>query len=90
MILFKVSAFYFLKLLIQFIIRGNNTFGMGVWYGTVVWDGIFVPYYIPNHRTVPGFTVCLNKARFPRASGLHEYEINDCLASCNVYITVYC
>ena len=58
MILFKGSAFYFLRLLIQFIIRGNNTFGMGVWYGTVVWDGIFVPYYIPNHRTIPGFTVC--------------------------------
>ena len=58
MILFKGSAFYFLKLLIQFIIRGNNTFGMGVWYGTVVWDGIFVPYYISNHRTIPGFTVC--------------------------------
>ena len=58
-ILFKGSAFYFLRLLIQFIIRGNNTFGMGVWYVTVVWDGIFVPYYIPNHRTIPGFTVCL-------------------------------
>ena len=58
MIVFKGSAFYFLRLLIQFIIRGNNTFGMGVWYGTVVWDGIFVPYYIPNHRTIPGFTVC--------------------------------
>ena len=58
MILFKGSAFYFLRPLIQFIIRGNNTFGMGVWYGTVVWDGIFVPYYIPNHRTIPGFTVC--------------------------------
>ena len=35
MILFKGSAFYFLRLLIQFIIRGNNIFGMGglVWYG---------------------------------------------------------
>ena len=54
-----LTAFYFLRLLIQFIIRGNNTFGMGVWYGTVVWYGIFVPYYIPNHRTIPGFTVCL-------------------------------
>ena len=61
MILFKGSAFYFLRLLIQFIIRGNNTFGMGVWYGTVVWDGIFVPYYIPNHRTIPGFTICPGK-----------------------------
>ena len=37
-----LTAFYFLRLLIQFIIRGNNTFGMGVWYGTVVWYGIFV------------------------------------------------
>ena len=53
-----LTAFDFLRLLIQFIIRGNNTFGMGVWYGTVVWYGIFVPYYIPNHRTIPGFTVC--------------------------------
>ena len=53
-----LTAFDFLRLLIQFIIRGNNTFGMDVWYGTVVWYGIFVPYYIPNHRTIPGFTVC--------------------------------
>ena len=58
-----LTAFYFLRLLIQFIIRGNNTFGMGVWYGTVVWYGIFVPYYIPNHHTIPGFTVCLTKRR---------------------------
>ena len=36
MIVFKGSAFYFLRLLIQFIIRGNNTFGMGVWYGSVL------------------------------------------------------
>ena len=47
----------FLRLLIQFIVQGINTFGMGVWYGTVVWYGIFVPYYIPNQRTIPGFTV---------------------------------
>ena len=50
-----LTAFYFLRLLIQFIIRGNNTFGMGLWYGTVVWYGIFVPYHIPYHRTIPGF-----------------------------------
>ena len=49
-----LTAFYFLRLLIQFVIRGNNTFGMGVSYGTVVWYGIFVPYHIPNHRTIPG------------------------------------
>ena len=53
-----LTAFYFLRLLIQFIIRGNNTFDMGVWYGTMVWYGIFVPYRIPNRRTIPGFTVC--------------------------------
>ena len=53
-----LTAFYFLKLLIQFIMRGNNTFGKGVWYGTVVWYGIFVPYHIPNHHTIPSFTVC--------------------------------
>ena len=54
-----LTAFYFLRLLIQFIIRGNNTFGMDVWYGTMVWYGIFIPYHISNHRTIPGFTVCL-------------------------------
>ena len=53
-----LTAFYFLRLLIQFIIRGNTTFGMGVWYGTVVWYEIFLPYHIPNHRTIQGFTVC--------------------------------
>ena len=53
-----LTAFYFLRLLIQFFIRGNNTFGMGVCCGTVVWYGIFVPYHIPNHRTIRGFTVC--------------------------------
>ena len=53
-----LTAFDFLRLLIQFIIRGNNTFDMGVWYGTVVWYGIFESYHIPNHRTIPGFTVC--------------------------------
>ena len=58
-----LTAFYFLRLLIQFIIRRNNTFGMGFWYGTVVWYGIFVPYHIPYHRTIPGFTVCLAKVR---------------------------
>ena len=31
-----LTVFYFLKLLILFIMRGNYTFGMGVWYGTVV------------------------------------------------------
>ena len=31
-----LTAFYFLRLLIQFIIRGNYTFGMGIWYDTVV------------------------------------------------------
>ena len=58
MLQLDLTAFYFLRLLIQFIIRGNNTFGMSVWYGTVVWYGIFVPYHIPNHCTIPGFTVC--------------------------------
>ena len=53
-----LTAFYFLRLLIQFIIWGNNTFGMGVWYGTVVWYWIFVLYHISNHRTISGFTVC--------------------------------
>ena len=54
MLQLDLTAFYFLRLLIQFIIRGNNTFGMDVWYGTVVWYGIFVPYHIPNHRTILG------------------------------------
>ena len=46
-----LTAFDFLGLLIQFIIRGNNTFGMGVWYGTVEWYGIFVPHTKPPYHT---------------------------------------
>ena len=70
-----LTAFYFLRLLIQFIIRGNNTFGMGVWYGTVVWYGIFVPYHIPNHRTIPGFTVCHLSAEWSEivSTGITRY-----------------
>ena len=65
-----LTAFDFLRLLIQFIIRGNNTFDTGVWYGTVVWYGIFVQYCIPNRRTIPGFTVCPENKNNLISSGL--------------------
>ena len=87
MILFKSSAFYFLKLLIQFIIRDNNTFGMGVWYGTVVWDGIFVSYYIPNHRTIPGFTVCPLKESYVLRLITEPLQIKHDVVFCQFY---YC
>ena len=51
MIVFKGSAFYFLRLLIQFIIRGNNTFGMGV--GMVRWYGMEFSYHTTYQTTVP-------------------------------------
>ena len=51
-----LTAFYFLRLLIQFIIRDNNTFGMCVWYG--IWCGMGFSYHTTYHRTIPGFTVC--------------------------------
>ena len=46
-----LTAFYLLRLLIQFIIRGNNTFGMGVWYGN--WYGMEFSYHTTYHTTVP-------------------------------------
>ena len=42
-----LTAFYFL---IQFIIRGNNTFGMGVWYG--IWYGMGFSYHTTYHTNV--------------------------------------
>ena len=46
-----LTAFYFLRLLIQFIIRGNHTFVMGVRYG--IWYGMGFSYHTTYHTTVP-------------------------------------
>ena len=53
MLQLRPTAFYFLRLLIQFIIRGNNTFGMGllVWYGGIVWDFRTIPHTILPYHT---------------------------------------
>ena len=69
-----LTAFYFLRLLIQFVIWDNNTFGMGVWCG--IWYGMGFSYHIPCHRTIPGFTVCPLKQLKSRRNGLRVAAVN--------------
>ena len=52
MLQLDLTAFYFLRLLIQFIIRGNNTFGMDVcMVSGMVWDFRTTPHTIPPYHT---------------------------------------